>query len=285
MAEVYAPFIINRTIRNLTFYVMEGRNFVRKKSSLTRRKVLYSPRFERTRENATLMGQASKIGSFIYNSLPAHWRQSWMYRSFTGEAYKLLKRKKDELEIRQLLLDQYVNEVAEKQRRALPSLPEPIITKRTNRKQDTTWWESKTRNSIQRKARIQQRERNSGLLGEASKIAAELYNELPAKSRNRSQYQKLTGLSMKWLKDQEEDWRRTDEHAQSSTKGQSKKNKLGYVNYQKGYFVFVSPISKRQCKHGAAPCPSSEKLEIAFNLSGNTSSILPKNTHQLRGSA
>ena len=91
MAEAFAPFIINRTIGKLTFYCMEGRNFVRKKSSLTRRKVLHSPRFERTRQNAAVMGQASKIGAFLYKALPVHWRKFWMYRSFTGEAYTMLK--------------------------------------------------------------------------------------------------------------------------------------------------------------------------------------------------
>jgi hypothetical protein len=36
MAEVFAPFPIQRTMCNLTCYMMEGRNFVRTKSSLTR---------------------------------------------------------------------------------------------------------------------------------------------------------------------------------------------------------------------------------------------------------
>jgi hypothetical protein len=246
MAEVFAPFIINRTIRNLTFYVMEGRNFVRKKSSLTRRKVLYSPRFERTRQNAALMGQASKIGSFIYNSLPAYWRQSWMYRSFTGEAYKLLKKGREELEIRQLLWDRYVKEVVDKQCETQRLLPEPAITKRIYVKQDANYWESKTRKSIQRKARLQLRQRNSGLLAEASKIASELYNEIPVKSRNRSRYQELTGWAMRWLKEQEDDWIR--EKAPAINKQQRKANEFGFIRYQNGFFVFKSPVSKRYLK-------------------------------------
>jgi hypothetical protein len=31
MAEAFAPFIVKGTMHNLTFYVIEGRNFVRKK--------------------------------------------------------------------------------------------------------------------------------------------------------------------------------------------------------------------------------------------------------------
>lgn len=77
MAEAFAPFRLQRTIGNLTFYMMEGRNFVRKKSSLTRHKVLYSTRFENTRHNAGVMGKASKIGSIVYKALPEYWRQGW----------------------------------------------------------------------------------------------------------------------------------------------------------------------------------------------------------------
>jgi hypothetical protein len=99
MAEIFAPFMITRTIGNLTFYEMGGRNFVRQKSSLTRRKVLYAPCFENTRYYAGLMAKASRIGSLVYNELPAYWRQGWMYRSFTGEAYTMLKARKKEEEI------------------------------------------------------------------------------------------------------------------------------------------------------------------------------------------
>ena len=88
MAEVFAPFIVRGTMHNLTFYCMEGRNFVRKKSSLTRRKVLYAPCFKNTRRYAGLMAKASTIGSLVYNALPAHWRQFWMYQAFAGEAMK-----------------------------------------------------------------------------------------------------------------------------------------------------------------------------------------------------
>src|SRR5262245_57065060 len=115
MAKVFAPFPIQRTMCNLTFYMMEGRNFVRKKSSLTRRKVLYAPCFKNTRHFAALMGKASKIGSQVYNALPENWRQGWMYRSFTGEAYTMLKTGKKEEEIQQLLMQRYVEPIVNKQ--------------------------------------------------------------------------------------------------------------------------------------------------------------------------
>ena len=238
MAEVFAPFIINRTIRNLTFYCMEGRNFVRKKSSLTRRKVLHSPRFERTRHYASLMGEASKIGSFLYHALPAHWRQSWMYRSFTGEAFTMLKKGKEEWEIKQFLWDRYVQEVAGKQKEAKPLTVEPTTTKRPYKKQDTTYWETKTRKSIRRKVLIQQRQRNAGLLAEASKIASELYWELPARNRNRSIYQQLTGWAMRLLKELQDD-------EVMAAKQPGIMRDIGYLNTPKGMFYFIPLLQER----------------------------------------
>lgn len=205
MAEVSAPFIVNRTIRNLTFYVMEGRNFVRKKSSLTRRKVLHSPRFARTRHYASLMGEASRIGSWLYNTLPDYWRQSWMYRSFTGEAFTMLKKGMEERCIKEVLYDRYVREVVEKKATEKPSIPELTTSKRSYKKRDKSYWNNKTSKSTRRKELVQQRRRNAGLLAEASKIASALYSDIPMRDRSRAVYQELTGKVMRWLKEQEKE--------------------------------------------------------------------------------
>jgi hypothetical protein len=199
MAEAFAPFIINRTIGKLTFYVMEGRNFVRKKSCLTRRKVLYSPQFERTRHNAGLMGQASKIGSFVYNALPAYWRQSWMYRSFTGEAFTMLKEGKKEDEIQQVLWTRYVEVVVSKQPKepiVVPSLTPP---KRAYRKLNSSYWTNKNIKCARRKARKEQTLYYASLMAQASKIGSKLYARLPRKYAGRHYYQYLTGLALKLL--------------------------------------------------------------------------------------
>lgn len=200
MAKVFAPFPIQRTMCNLTFYVMDGRNFVRQKSSLTRRKVLYSPQFASTRHNAGLMAKASKIGSLVYNALPGYWRQGWMYRSFTGEAYKMLKAGKCEDDIQQVLYQRYVEPVISKQpaKKAIAALP--VQAKRTYHKQDTAYWKGKTIKSKRRKARKQKVLYNACLLGQASKIGSKLYARLPCKYASRGYYQYLTGLAMKLLK-------------------------------------------------------------------------------------
>ena len=90
MAKQCGPLFFECTWDDLTFYKMEGKYYVRKKSRLTREKVLTHPAFARTRFYADRLVTASKIASSIYSDLPLHWRQFWMYRDFTGEALTML---------------------------------------------------------------------------------------------------------------------------------------------------------------------------------------------------
>jgi hypothetical protein len=201
MAEVFAPFPIQGTMCNLTFYMMEGRNFVRTKSSLTRRKVLYSPQFKNTRHHASIMAKASKIGSVVYNALPAYWRQGWMYRSFTGEAYTMLKAGKKEQEIQPLLMQRYVEPVVNKQAVNENSRPLNKEPKRAYRKLDTAWWRSKTLKAARRKARKEQTLYHAGMLARASKIGSKLYRHISGRNKGGGTYRQLTAWAMQLLKD------------------------------------------------------------------------------------
>ena len=97
------------TFDQLTFYKMEGQYYVRKKSSLTSKRVKTSDEFRWTMIYARLLARASKIGSAIYKALPPRWRQHWMYRAFTGEALKLLNKKRyTDQEVKQILWKCYV---------------------------------------------------------------------------------------------------------------------------------------------------------------------------------
>jgi len=87
---------------------MKGKYYVRSKSSLSGKRVKKDPAFRITMVNAGLLGQASKIGSFIYKSLPENFRQFWMYRAFTGEAMGMLKEGKSGEEAREILFGTYV---------------------------------------------------------------------------------------------------------------------------------------------------------------------------------
>ena len=251
MAEAFAPFIINRTIGKLTFYVMEGRNFVRKKSSLSRKRVLHSPQFARTRHYAGLMAKASKIGSFVYNALPQYWRQGWMYRSFTGEALSMLKAGKKEQEIQQLLWQRYVETVVSKQPKEDIIVPLPVQPKRAYRKLNSAYWNHKTIKSARRKANRQRMLYNAGLLAGASKIASKLYDRMPFRYKSRSYFQQLTALAMQLLK---EGWDEADIIAEGLPSQQqqddcqqsvTKKNMVGFVSHSKGHYYFTTFRNER----------------------------------------
>jgi hypothetical protein len=265
MAECFAPFPIQRTMCNLTFYIMEGRNFVRKKSSLTRRKVLYSPQFARTRHNAGLMAKASKIGSHVYNALPEYWRQGWMYRSFTGEAYKMLRKKIREDEIQQILVQQYVEPVINKQpaKEAIAALP--VQPKRTYRKLNAEYWRNKTIKSKRRKAHKQKILYNAGLLGRASKIGSKLYARIPCRHRCRSFYQQLTAWAMQLLRDE---WDEADilavllppiakDNAETCYPPKVPKPGAGVIVHPNGQYYFITSVYKRYPATAASVTTSS----------------------------
>jgi hypothetical protein len=98
-----------KTIDDLVFYKLGDEYYARKKSTLSSERVKTSPEFRRTMVHADLLKRASKIGAAVYNALPPGWRQFWMYRSFTGEAFILLQDNPytDE-EVKQLLWQCYV---------------------------------------------------------------------------------------------------------------------------------------------------------------------------------
>jgi hypothetical protein len=119
------------TFDQLTFYKMDGKYYCRVKSSLTSKRVKTAPEFRWTMALARLMGRASKIGSAIYQALPPSWRQFWMYRSFTGEAYTMLLHSTltDE-DVKQILWKTYVEyweqwEAANTNNPALPIIKAP----------------------------------------------------------------------------------------------------------------------------------------------------------------
>jgi hypothetical protein len=231
---------------------------VRKKSSLTRRRVLYSPHFKNTRHFAGLMGKASKIGSNVYNTLPESWRQGWMYRSFTGEAYTMLKKGKKEEEIQQVLYKRYVEEIVSRQPKEEVAVPSFEPPKHTYRKQNSEYWKNKTIKSNRRKARKQQTLYYAGLMAQASKIGAKLYAQLPYKYAGRSYYQYLTGLALKLLKQDinEHDIFKELLPTLSSMdrpgapnapceRNVTEKKAVHVVRHQKGRYFFIPSLHKR----------------------------------------
>ncbi len=91
MPKQKGPKFISGTINGLTYYKLNGRYYVRKKSSLSRKRVRRSPAFKRTMEYAGLLGQASQLASAVYRMLPRQQQKVERYRALTGKAMQLLK--------------------------------------------------------------------------------------------------------------------------------------------------------------------------------------------------
>ena len=109
MARTATNIHVSATIGELCFYQWEGQTFVRKKSSLTARRVLKEKAFAKTRRYAQSMGVASRIASEVYKSSPVRGR--WIFRAITGDAASLLYSGKTEEEVSELLWEKYIQHV------------------------------------------------------------------------------------------------------------------------------------------------------------------------------
>jgi hypothetical protein len=91
MAKQKGSLLITGTHNGLCYYKLNGRYYVRRKSSLSRKRVKSSPAFKRTMEYAGLLGKAAAIASAIYHTLPREIKKRELYRAITGNVMSLLK--------------------------------------------------------------------------------------------------------------------------------------------------------------------------------------------------
>lgn len=90
MAKQTGLYKIIGSVEDICFYQMDGQYYARKKSSLSRSRVLHDPAFSKTRAYASLLARASKIASVYYHSLPKAERNLQVYRRITGEVMRVL---------------------------------------------------------------------------------------------------------------------------------------------------------------------------------------------------
>ena len=90
MARLRNTFIKKTKTDNVVVYEMRGNVYLRTKSSLTRKRVLESTAFEKTRKFAGNMAKASRIGSAIYRELNAAKKKRAHYPKKTGNGTSLL---------------------------------------------------------------------------------------------------------------------------------------------------------------------------------------------------
>ena len=91
MARQAGDTIITKTIDNLVFYKMDGKGYVRMKSSLTRKRFKTSKRFANSRKSAERFAKGNKIASEVYRTIPATERKYPMFLQLKSSAIALLK--------------------------------------------------------------------------------------------------------------------------------------------------------------------------------------------------
>ena len=96
MAKLRGPFFKITKNDNVVVYERWGNLYLRTKSSLTRKRVLKSKTFEKTREYAGNMAKAARLGSAIYKELHLLKKDRALYQAITGMAASLLSTGVDE---------------------------------------------------------------------------------------------------------------------------------------------------------------------------------------------
>jgi hypothetical protein len=79
------------TRKGLTVYQLNGKFYLREKSSLSGERVRTSKAFAKTRQHADILARASQLASQAYAALPGEYRIFRNYRLLTGKAIKLIK--------------------------------------------------------------------------------------------------------------------------------------------------------------------------------------------------
>lgn len=91
MARQIGPIKITGTVDGVTFYKMDGVYYARMKSSLTAKKVKTGASFALTRRYAQWLGEASKMASQAYRTLPREERRYELFCELKKLAHKRVK--------------------------------------------------------------------------------------------------------------------------------------------------------------------------------------------------
>jgi hypothetical protein len=90
MAKQSGTVFFEGTIDDLTFYKMNGKYYVRKKSRLTGKRVKKDPQFENSMRNANLFGRSAKLASKVYRQLPKEKKGHGIISDMTAVMRQLL---------------------------------------------------------------------------------------------------------------------------------------------------------------------------------------------------
>jgi hypothetical protein len=105
MAKQAGDFFIEGTIDDLTYYKMEGKYYVRMKSSLTGKKFWKRKAFERSRQSCKRFSEGNKLASKLYRMIREEKRVCKLFCFLKKRAIQLLKDGKTSSEAEEMLMD------------------------------------------------------------------------------------------------------------------------------------------------------------------------------------
>jgi hypothetical protein len=132
MAKQIGPYFKVMCKQNLQFYKMDGKFYVRKKSSLTGKRVRTDKAFTLTMVHAGILATASPIAKAVYNQIPKETRQHSYFRSLVRTAIRLIKEGKTKEVIYQQLYNETfppapVATLLEKETPVTPSFADEVL--------------------------------------------------------------------------------------------------------------------------------------------------------------
>jgi hypothetical protein len=109
MAKQAGTLKITGTIDDLTYYKMDGKYYVRLKSSLTGRRFWKHPSFEGSRKSCSRFGEGNRLASQLYRMVAKEKRVYPLFCFLKKRAIALLKEGKPVIEAADLLVDYLVD--------------------------------------------------------------------------------------------------------------------------------------------------------------------------------
>lgn len=90
----------------MTGYIMNGKGYIRSKSSLTAKRVKTSPEFKKTMQLARKLGEASSLAAELYKTVPQDFKSIQLFRRITGLVITGFRKGNSEKEVKQEVLQE-----------------------------------------------------------------------------------------------------------------------------------------------------------------------------------
>ena len=112
MARQIGILKFSGTLYGLTFYKLDGLYYVRRKTSLDRKRVMHDPCFAASRQCMSRFGLASRIAKQVYHKLPERKKRPGLFGRMTGKASRMLFTGEPPEVVLQKCLDAYLPSAA-----------------------------------------------------------------------------------------------------------------------------------------------------------------------------